>query len=200
MSRISVRLDQDRKEQFKREAQSRGKSMSEVISEFVDEYINESDSGKLPDDDRLASCYKTIYDERAGYSVKCQDVIPLISDETNLSERNVKTLIERLDMRGYLTVSMGVIEPHVDIPTTTPEPVTPQDRRIDVGDIDDNSDGDPITDDVDDPVAANAGIESNSMDPVRSDGGETSKREDINENNNDLRPNQRTPRRAPSRD
>lgn len=159
MSRITVRLSDDRKEQFKAQAQSRGKNMSEVVNEFIDDFLSDDGSGKLPDDERLATAYKTIVDQKAGHRVRASHVIPVIADYTNLSKNTVKSLLDRLQMHNYIKVQGSFLYPQVEIPTTTPEPVRPEDLHD--WDRDETlDDAEPITNDDDDPITDEAGIES----------------------------------------
>jgi len=94
MTRISVRLDDELKEEFEQYCNHNGKSMSGVIKEDIRDRIGTSNTGPLPAEPELAKAYRHIHDIQSDDGrVPVSDAEPALANILNLPSKTVRRRI-----------------------------------------------------------------------------------------------------------
>lgn len=98
--------------------------MSEALKEYMQEVTSHTASGRLPNEDNLASGYQTVYWTAGGSAVEIKDAETSISDALNMPKGAVRTqIVKPLLNRGYLTLRQSVesvlLRPNVDLSDDT---------------------------------------------------------------------------------
>jgi len=123
MARLNIRLSESKKEQLKQQAEEEGKSMSGAVKEMVEDYIGFTPSGKLPNEDDLATAYQTLWVMSDGGMIEVNTVESKIADQQNTPKQAVRRRIMRpLQKRGYVNLVQMVDAVYY-------EPLVPLDDR-----------------------------------------------------------------------
>jgi len=134
MTRITVRLDDDLKDEFSEHCEQHGESMSGKIKAFIRDEIGQKSHGPLPDDPELAKAYRQIWQLRSSNNrVAVEDVEPEVANTLNIPKKAVRRRIfSELDERGYINVKVGTITANVDIDPSGDDLETDATRSMEV--------------------------------------------------------------------
>ena len=117
MARITIRLDEQDKNEFQEYCERHGETMSGVLKDEIRDAIGTSSHGPLPDDPELAKAYRVIYQHRSDDNrVAVADVEGQIANVLNTPKGAVRRrILEKLDKRGYINVKVGIITANVEL-------------------------------------------------------------------------------------
>lgn len=116
MTRVSIRTDDDLKEEFSDYCDRNGTNMSSKLKEMMRQAVGRTE-GNLPDDPELAAAYQRLYQIRKdGARITVADAEPQLANELNMPAMAVRRgILEPLDHRGYINVRAGIITLNVDL-------------------------------------------------------------------------------------
>lgn len=94
--------------------------MSEELEKFVRSQMQITPNSKLPDSEKLAKSYETLFWANGGRPVDVDQAETMIADRTNLNKETIRhQIMTRLRKRGYVTLNTGMAAveyiPNVDL-------------------------------------------------------------------------------------